>query len=174
MWQRYGLELLDFPKCYNGCGTTFTIKHALAFKKEGLVFDGHNEVKAETGGGVIQDLGSNWIHNKPKIITCHDALDSQMPRLVHTHSPPDQFQNPPLHKILHSTTFQPQPRVIIWSGRPVDCRTLRKANVMRHWHESNWLGSSNVSMIDPGAGICFSRKDMRKFVLSRGDNSLTT
>ena len=75
MRRRYGLELLDLPKYCDGCGAKFTIKHALACKKGGLVVGRYNEVKAETGDTAIQALGSNRVHNKPKIITCCNTPD---------------------------------------------------------------------------------------------------
>ena len=74
--RRYGLELLELPKCYNNCGAESTIEHALACKKDGLVAGQHNEVKAEPGGISIQTLRSNQVCDKLKIITYRDTLDT--------------------------------------------------------------------------------------------------
>ena len=49
MQRRYGLGIVNLPRCCDGCGAKFPIKHALACKKGGLVVGRHNEVKAETG-----------------------------------------------------------------------------------------------------------------------------
>lgn len=49
--RRYGLELVDLPKCCDSFGTKFIIEHALACKKGGLVVGHHNELKAETERG---------------------------------------------------------------------------------------------------------------------------
>ena len=76
MKRKYGLELIDLPKCYDSYGAKFTIKYALACKKGGLVLGHHNEVKAETGGISIQLLVNNRVWDKPKIITCCDTPDT--------------------------------------------------------------------------------------------------
>ena len=44
--RRYGLALLNLPKCYDDCGAKFTIKHELACKKGVLVVRRHNKVRA--------------------------------------------------------------------------------------------------------------------------------
>ena len=86
MRRRYGLALLDLPKCCDGCGAKFTIKHALACKKGDIVVSRHNKVKAETGG---DSLGSNRVRNESKIITCRDTSDTRIPSSAQS-PPPDQ------------------------------------------------------------------------------------
>ena len=57
MRQRYGLALLDIQKTCDGCGAKFTIKHALACKKGGLVVGRHNKVNAKTSMIAIHAQG---------------------------------------------------------------------------------------------------------------------
>jgi len=165
MRRRYGLELLDLPKCCNGSGANFTIEHAVVCQKGGLGLGWHNKVKADTGGISIQALGSNRVRYKSKIIICHDTPDTNMLRSTPTHPPSRSgLDPPPLHTILHITTFQPQPHAIIWLQSSPYCRTLGEANGLRYWHESDQLGSSIVLKLDPGAGACFSRKSKKEEV----------
>ena len=106
MRRRYGLELLDLPRCFDGCGAKFTIKHALACKKGGFVVGRHNEVKADTGELAIQVLGSNQVRDKPKIITCRDTPDVRMPSSAHNQPLPIRLGTPSPHS---STKLPPPP-----------------------------------------------------------------
>ena len=45
MRRRYGLGLVYLPPCCDGCGSKFSIEHALACKKGGLVVGRHSEVR---------------------------------------------------------------------------------------------------------------------------------
>ena len=71
MRRRYGLALQDLPCKCDGCGAKFTVEHALACKKGGLVVGRHDEVKAELGSIAMQALGSNRVRDEPKIQTGH-------------------------------------------------------------------------------------------------------
>ena len=73
MLRRYGLELEYLPESCDGYGANLTIKHTLACKNGGLVVSRHNKVEEESGGIVIQSLGSNMVCNEPKIITYCDT-----------------------------------------------------------------------------------------------------
>ena len=94
MRRRYRLGLVDLPRCCDGCGAKFTIKHVLACKKVGLVAGRHNEVKAETDSIAIQALGSNMVHNEPKIITCCNTPNARMPVSART-QPPFRVESTP-------------------------------------------------------------------------------
>jgi len=70
MQRRYGIELVDLYKSCDGCSAKFTIKHALACKKGGLVVGHRSELKKNIGGGIaIQALVSNRARDNPKIST---------------------------------------------------------------------------------------------------------
>ena len=104
MRQRYGLGLVDLPRCCDGYGTKFTTKHTVACKKGGLVVSRHNEIKAETGGIAIQALGSNRVRDEPKVITCRDTPNAQMPVSAQAHPPSRAGPDPSISPKPSATT----------------------------------------------------------------------
>ena len=104
--------MVGLPQCCDRSGAKFTIEHVLLCKKDGLVVGRHNNIKAETGGIVIQALGSNRVCNEPKIMTCRKAPDAQMPRSAQTPLPSRVESDPPLPTLIHHSTFFPIPWAI--------------------------------------------------------------
>ena len=64
---RYGLELVGLPKKCDGCGAKFSVEHALACKKGGLVTVRHNEVRDELAYLATLATNSSRVRGEPLI-----------------------------------------------------------------------------------------------------------
>ena len=71
LFQRYDINSLDLPSHCDGCGTAFTICHALDFKKVSLITASHNKLR----NGVADLAGKAFtpahVVYDPKIFTVH-------------------------------------------------------------------------------------------------------
>ena len=69
LFQRYDINSLDLPSHCDGCGTAFTICHALDFKKVSLITASHNKLR----NGVADLAGKAFtpvhMRDNPKIFT---------------------------------------------------------------------------------------------------------
>jgi hypothetical protein len=61
---RYGYELLNLPGKFDGCGAKLSLRHALQYKKGGLVNMRHNEIKDELGYLASIATSSNSVRDK--------------------------------------------------------------------------------------------------------------
>ena len=74
---RYGKPLLQIPPVCDGCGSAFTVTHALDCRKGGLVTQRHNEVR-----DVICDLASMVWGQVIREPVVRDSIDSSNSALV--------------------------------------------------------------------------------------------
>ena len=65
---RLNLKVLNLPQHCNGCGTGFSVEHALSCKKGGLVSIRHDDVRYEAGALAELALPKNRVSCKPFII----------------------------------------------------------------------------------------------------------
>ena len=104
MRMRYGLPPKNIPQRCDGCDGKFSVGHALACKKGGLVVMRHNEVRDEIAHLATLALSSSRVRDEPIINIGLHARETKFQNAQHvhssspsqpanTHSPPHQDGN---------------------------------------------------------------------------------
>ena len=87
---RYGRTPKDLPTHCDGCGSKFTMQHALQCKKGGLVIYRHDEVKNELAHLIMTAMSDSAIRDEPLIISGRSA---KSPKAENTKEANDQSLN---------------------------------------------------------------------------------
>jgi hypothetical protein len=74
---RFGLVPLNLPNSCDGCGSKFTVGHAMSCKKGGLVLLRHNDVAAEWHHLCAKALTPSAVSDEPLIHTGRDGNDRE-------------------------------------------------------------------------------------------------
>ena len=91
---RYGIGMDDLPTKCDGCGAKFTIAHALACKKGGLVVGRHDELKDELANLAILATSPNRVRDEPKINIGRDTEGNGVPACANIDSStPNPYSN---------------------------------------------------------------------------------
>lgn len=83
---RYGIELDNLPKKFDGYGAKFSVGHVLACKNGGLVVVRYDELKDELACLATLATSSNRVRNEPIIKIDCDTTRTGVPAHVHIDS----------------------------------------------------------------------------------------